>query len=386
MAQNNNDTENSITELMDKFQNISQDELIRGNTPTGIEQRCLELCKSYIGGRWSLAKSVNDLKIERISGGFTNQLFHVQLDLKDNTEMVNVPVSVYGKNEPTDVAIKFYLEKHMKNYNPSDTERLNDTIILTIMSQLDLGPKIYGIFNDGFIQGFYKHEQFRAKHQQDPEMVRKLVRLSAQIANLDIPIYKEPNLLLKEIHSYLNEIYDQCRLNYWIEECNFKSLKSVDIRTEYENMMKMVDEMNIPNVFVHYDFRGSNLLVIDSSSSDGSCSKKILACDLEYCGYGSRMFDLACILFEWGKTDLLDVSVNIPSDEMIASIIQMYIEECDRLVPGYSQQIGNSLDEHVRQCKVMILVNQMFFTTLIAKQRESVIPSIPFDAKQQMAS
>ena len=44
-----------------------------------------------------------------------------------------------------------------RHYNSKEnTERLNDMIILTIMSQTGLGPKIYGIFENGFIQKFYK--------------------------------------------------------------------------------------------------------------------------------------------------------------------------------------------------------------------------------------
>ena len=137
--------------IFDGIEKIAPSELIRGTTPADIEKRCLELCQTYIAGSWSNAKSTADLTVKRISGGFTNQLYHVHL----NETVERVSNAIYPE-EPADVAIKFYQPKHMKNYNQEDAERLNDMIILTIMSETGLGPKVYGIFADGFIQGFYK--------------------------------------------------------------------------------------------------------------------------------------------------------------------------------------------------------------------------------------
>ena len=59
--------------------------------------------------------------------------------------------------EPTDVAVKLYMKKHVNTSGADgDDERLNDNIVLTIMSQKDLGPRVYGIFAGGNIQAFHK--------------------------------------------------------------------------------------------------------------------------------------------------------------------------------------------------------------------------------------
>lgn len=44
----------------------------------------------------------------------------------------------------------------MKNYEEGDSERLTDIIVLTIISQAEIGPKVYGIFNDGVILAYHK--------------------------------------------------------------------------------------------------------------------------------------------------------------------------------------------------------------------------------------
>lgn len=136
--------------------NVSKDKIFRGHTPDDIEKQCLELAQSYIGGSWSNATSAaEDITVQQIAGGFTNQLYRVQL--KDSVPRVLNPVY---PNEPVDVAIKLYQSKHIKNYHETDPERLNDTIILNVASQSGLGPRVYGIFEDGFLQNFHSHEQF----------------------------------------------------------------------------------------------------------------------------------------------------------------------------------------------------------------------------------
>lgn len=145
---------NSVDKLEENvktFQNLNPDEMVRGLKLENIEERCLKLAQTYIGGSWENVRTISDVTVKRISGGFTNQLYRVQL----NDSVAKVKNSVYSI-EPTDIAIKFYLEKHIKNYNEKEAERLNDMIVLTIMSQTELGPKIYGIFKNGFIQKFYK--------------------------------------------------------------------------------------------------------------------------------------------------------------------------------------------------------------------------------------
>lgn len=136
-------------DFVDMFSNLKEEEIIRGTKPEGLEKKCLELCQSYIGGSWLQTTDIADITVTRITGGLTNQLYRVQL----NENVKRVLNSIYS-DEPGEVAIKLYMPKHMKSFNEADGERLNDIIILTILSQLGIGPKVYGIFNEGVIQEF----------------------------------------------------------------------------------------------------------------------------------------------------------------------------------------------------------------------------------------
>lgn len=141
-------SENSASSL---FSSLSADASVRGETPPDVAPRCLELCKTYIGGAWSLAKNeTEDFTVSRITGGLTNQLYRVKL----SEQLIAKTAGI--KTICTDAAVKFYQSKNVKNYHPDDGERHNDIIVNTIFSQLGLGPKVYGLFSDGMVLQFYE--------------------------------------------------------------------------------------------------------------------------------------------------------------------------------------------------------------------------------------
>ena len=136
-----------------KWENLKPEDLLRGSDLSDVEQRCLKLCAEYLGGTWTSATDpAKDITVKRITGGLTNQLYYV--GLADHVTRQSNNRSVYT-DEPREVAIKFYQKKDFCNAE-GNNERLNDTIIGLLTSQLDIGPKVYGIFDDGIIQGYYK--------------------------------------------------------------------------------------------------------------------------------------------------------------------------------------------------------------------------------------
>jgi hypothetical protein len=133
-----------MTEDNEKI-DFSKIEILRGKTPEDIKQRCFELTKDYLGGVW-LNISIDEIEVKRLSGGFTNQLYYCA---------ISKPMQPNG-DEPQEVAIRLYGGKHFNNLNCDGNERLTDVIIALLVSQNKLGPKIYGIFESGQIQHYYK--------------------------------------------------------------------------------------------------------------------------------------------------------------------------------------------------------------------------------------
>lgn len=134
------------SDLQSKLQNLSPEDMVRGKTPEGIEKRCLALCQRFIGAQWNRATGPEDVKLRRISGGFSNQLYDIELASHLQDEQ---------SNQPNRVTIKLYMGRFLKSYYEK-SERLNDVIISSIASEANLGPRMYGIFEDGVVQGYYE--------------------------------------------------------------------------------------------------------------------------------------------------------------------------------------------------------------------------------------
>jgi len=112
--------------------------ITRGETPEDIDDKCFKLCGEYLGGIWNQITK-EQINVRRITGGYTNQLYYCGL-----AEGIK-PIG----DEPKEVSIKIYGKKwFMSNQN---NERLSDMVIILLASEHNLGPKIYGVWNDGEI-------------------------------------------------------------------------------------------------------------------------------------------------------------------------------------------------------------------------------------------
>lgn len=80
------------------------------------------------------------------------------------------------------------------------------------------------------------------------------------------------------------------------------------------------------------------------------------------------------------------MQAGLPNDEVIEKLVQNYIEECDKIVPGYAKAPENSFAAHLKEIRLMLLANTLFFISLMMKQQESIVPAMVFDAKKQMVT
>ncbi|XP_017463300.1 PREDICTED: choline/ethanolamine kinase-like, partial [Rhagoletis zephyria] len=193
------------------FDDLSASDLIRGTTPVDIKARCLTVCRSYLAASW-LSATEEDIEVTRITGGLTNQIYRVKLLKTDES---------VKRELCTDVAIKFYLPKLVANFDAEDGERLNDTIILTILSELGIHPRVFGIFKDGFVQEYVEHHQFGPEHQKQPELLRIVAHLMAKVHSLQVPIRKNLDALTSAMGRHIDEAYEDGRMEL-IKELNLK--------------------------------------------------------------------------------------------------------------------------------------------------------------------
>ncbi len=116
-------------------------DMIKGETPEDIRDKCFKLCAEYLGGSWNEI-TVEQIIVRRISGGYTNQLYYCGLP-----EGIS-PI----EDEPKEVAIKLYGKKWITGIEKN--ERMSDMVVVLLASEYHLGPKIYGLFNEGEIEEY----------------------------------------------------------------------------------------------------------------------------------------------------------------------------------------------------------------------------------------
>ena len=119
-------------------------ELIRGETPADIKEKCLRVCKDYLSGNWC-QQTTDTITVRRITGGMINQLYYCAINELDRNNSGVVA---------QEVAIKWYGQNIYKDFEKS---RTRDVVNALIFSENKLGPKIYALFEEGQIQKYYTH-------------------------------------------------------------------------------------------------------------------------------------------------------------------------------------------------------------------------------------
>ena len=110
-------------------------------TEPQIVEKCLKLCKDYLSGNWS-QQTVNSIDVREMIGDFNNRLFICSIKQFNVFEEVpqKVVIRFYEKNQ-------FVLLEH---------SRLKDIVVAITFSTNNIGPQVYGIFDEGQILKFYE--------------------------------------------------------------------------------------------------------------------------------------------------------------------------------------------------------------------------------------
>ncbi|XP_054157309.1 choline kinase alpha-like [Oppia nitens] len=278
----------------------------------------------------------------------TNQLYYCGIVNKSDDK----------QEVPQQVAVRLYGPKYFNNKDCDGNERLTDVVIALMVSQNKLGPKIYGIFDGGQIQAFYKHKQFKVDEQKDPKLVTELFQKLARVHALDVPI-KKCHWSLKEMHRFYYNFINKTELKCLVDK--LEVFIENDLKVEMDWIRGVVEKTNSPLVFTHNDFRSSNIMVLEDKNVESG--EQIVLCDFEYSSYGYRGQDFGIIISEWGRT-MNDIKkpLTLPNDSTLRQIFDIYIKETERLIgKEYCEANRFTLDVIIKEAKVFALYMQIWF-------------------------
>ncbi|CAG2100035.1 unnamed protein product [Medioppia subpectinata] len=319
--------------------------MYRGETPEDIKERCLELCKEYLSDNWR-QQTVDTISVRRITGGRSNQLYYC-----------GITSPSIESTAPQEVAIRLYGNKWWNNMNRDGSgrvtdmksERLNDVIISLMVSEKNLGPKLYGLFDGGQIQHFYHVGKFTMKEQNNPKLVKELFRKLAQIHALEVPLPKS-EIIIKEIDLHYKEASERFSFEELFDKYNCETFKANDLSVEIQWLKNMITKTKSPIVFSHNDFWSSNIMVLNEESDSGD---QLVICDYEYASYANRGMDLGHVIGEWGRegNDIMS-DETFAADSVVKQLLQLYINE-NEIIYGesWSQNENNSMDQLLREAK-----------------------------------
>jgi len=258
--------------------------------------------------------SLQDMEIAPLTGGITNQLYLVNLrPLK-----TKVIVRVFG--EGTDE----FLDRRVEN------------VIFANLSSTGIGPKFYGLFGNGRVEGYLPSRALTPEETKRFEYIPAIARSVAQFHSQSIDgippdlclwrmLDKFLSLAQEAVNSSTNEefrnspVLQEISVSTMRQQCDWlrdyftnnkhkiDSKLSISSSTDWEAQGR---EYGYTKVFAHNDLLSGNILLLDSvspSTTPASSTSSLVSqgtlfnggqpalilIDFEYAGFNVRAWDIA---------------------------------------------------------------------------------------------
>uniref|UniRef100_A0A0N4ZGA2 CHK domain-containing protein n=1 Tax=Parastrongyloides trichosuri TaxID=131310 RepID=A0A0N4ZGA2_PARTI len=300
-----------------------KEDIFINNDGTLNKKNLTILLEKYLDSKW-LSKP-NDLwDFNRLSGGYSNTIVKVQ-NLFTNK---NFLIRLFGNSLSS----------------PDDINRKN--LIGIFLGEINMGPKLYGVFPKGTIEEFLPGRNLTRKELHLEAITKQIGYHMGLIHKLELPLIKKPTffddvenwlckiengeeMILKKYKNYSNDELSKI-LGFQVEKVNdnnksflkifvkqtmFISSKPIpkyittkELRNEFYSILELMTKSQSPVVFCHNDIHEGNILYDESNIT-------ILPIDYEYACYNYRAFDFSQTLnhyiWEYGEQNKLGYNIFI---------------------------------------------------------------------------
>lgn len=217
-------------------------------------------------------------------------------------------------------------------------------IVAHHMSITGLGPKLYGIFDDGRVEEFIDGHTLKPEDAKRSDIKRDIAIAMARIHSFDIPISKKYvsriDCLFTHDTTLLCEMIEAARDAFRISDAvkqlgvDAEEILSVDVMSEINWIREMREKVTSRNVFMIRDANFLNTLV-RSYPTKGQL--KVSLIDYEDCCYTSRGVHIgahfANRVISWDDRNdkFTGGSVPYPDEDDRREFIEEYLKETKRL-------------------------------------------------------
>ena len=189
----------------------------------------------------------------------------------------------------------------------------------------------------------------------------------AQIHAMDVPISKDPNTLYEVMVRGYEEALQKLAIDEECNKFNCETIKSCDLRTEFDWIKKAIERADSPVIFCHNDFRSGNLLITEPN-------EELVICDFDDSGYGYRGYDFVALFKDWGQRSSRYEPIDcFPfEDSEVTSLLESYVEECQRIRGKcFSQNKQNSIEHILTEVKVFTVFTYLFKVIHVMKNDQN---------------
>ncbi|KAI1294955.1 Choline/ethanolamine kinase [Halotydeus destructor] len=302
----------------------------------------LTVTSRYLGGHWSTAGE-DDVHIRPLGKGFGNLLYVVELVTKD--EESKVPTKVLFRK----IGHTFIFEDDLN----TSVGLAEQHLIYFHCGQIGLGPKIYGIYDQGRIEEFLYGRIMTVADYNNDLVSLDIARKMARFHCMQMPFEKKARDYVQMSQGMLDTL----------RKCDYKQHKALDacrdmvdqlVHHDYEGDLAWVRKLipSIPSavVFCHHDLHNGNILRLDQPNQNGDQAVLI---DYELAGYGLRAVDIGYFFYlrsiDFGDETLLS-GADYPTEDQRRSFIVHYLSECDKL--GHKKADLDSVDGVLREVEL----------------------------------
>jgi len=259
-------------------------------TDKAVRDKAHKICCEQLGGAW-LKISPSEMSFTPVTGGMSNLLYCCSL-----------PESIQLENgEPNQVLLRLYGEA---SRNSDMSLQLQ---IFELLSSRELGPKLYGNFDDGRLEEFLPASSLTCEELMNRDISSIIARKLATVHSLDVPNMDKNNTwIMDRFTEWLQFIESHRQLpdypSGFLRDSTrkvAKTLMEIDFAKEIKFMSKVFEGTKSPIVFSHNDLHQGNILLTKPTKKRPHLERRIILIDFEYCSYNYRGYDIANHFSEW---------------------------------------------------------------------------------------
>ncbi|XP_003378151.1 choline/ethanolamine kinase [Trichinella spiralis] len=209
--------------------------------PLAVKERALSLCACFLGGAWKEVP-IQKFSIQRMSGGLSNVLLLCQHEL-----------DVYPDSAvPCKILLRIY-------FNPeTETNVVEESVTFMLLSERQLGPKLYGIFPGGRLEEYIPSRPLSVLEVRQSHFSRQIAAKMAQFHALSVPLSKEPTYLFDALKRWMRQLKNNAdRFPEFLVRFDNQviSLNEERLLQEINLIRDFTDNCKSPVVFCHNDIQ-----------------------------------------------------------------------------------------------------------------------------------